>query len=78
MFLVLRNLNNGLFYSKDRWTVFPNRAQKFRDREEAESVVKAASLSQVEIAILIDWEIVGGMPVEATDSVGDEMLTKLQ
>jgi hypothetical protein len=65
MLLALRQLESGLFYSEGGWTRFQNRARHFTNKEQVEDFLKASCLTGMEIAILIDGEIVGGMPTGA-------------
>ena len=72
MRLVLRDLDSGLFYSKNGWTPSIGLAHKFTDRTEAEEAAKAACLKHAEISILIDGGVIGGsriQPIQRDDPV---------
>lgn len=68
MNFALRDLDSGLFYSGDEWTSLTDRAFKFTDAEQVEEFVKGSSLKGVEMVILVDGEVVGGVLVQTSDS----------
>ena len=63
MVFVLRHLATGLFYADKGWTSFADFAHTFGDQEQAKAAVQSAGMKDVEIVVVSNGFVVGGIPI---------------